>query len=247
MAGHSKWANIKFRKERQDAKKGKAFTKLIKEITIAAREGGGDPETNPRLRTAIQNAKTANMPMKNIENAILKGTGELPGVVYEEVLYEGYGPGGTAMFIECTTDNKNRTVSEIRHLLGKYDGNLGESGCVAWMFDKIGLIRIPKKNYEEEELMLIAIDAGAEDFKVEDDYYEIYTTYEDLDEVNSKLNENDIHVESADITFMPQTTVRLEGKEAEQMLKLMEALDDNDDVQNVYANFDIDEAVMENI
>lgn len=247
MAGHSKWANIKFRKERQDAKKGKVFTRLIKEITIAARGGGGDPETNPRLRTAIQNAKAANMPMKNIENAILKGTGELPGVVYEEVIYEGYGPAGVAMYIECTTDNKNRTVSEIRHLLSKYGGNLGESGCVVWMFDKKGFIQIPKQNYDEEEIMLSAIDAGADDFRVEDDYYEIYTNYEYLDEVNSKLSEQGIYIESADITFVPKTTIPLEGKNAEQMLKLMEALDENDDVQNVHANFDIDEEVMEKI
>lgn len=247
MSGHSKWANIKFRKERQDAKKGKIFTKLIKEITIAARASGGEPETNPRLRTALQNARAANMPMRNIENAILKGTGELPGVVYEEVVYEGYGPAGVAIYIESTTDNKNRTVSEVRHLLSKYGGNLGESGCVAWMFHKKGLIQVPQKNYNEEELMLLAIDAGAEDFKVEDDYYEIYTSYDDLDTVNSKLSENGIKIETAEITFIPQTTIHLEGKQAEQMLKLMDALDDNDDIQNVYANFDIDEEVMEKI
>lgn len=247
MSGHSKWANIKFRKERQDAKKGKIFTKLIKEITIAARSGGGDEDMNPRLRTAIQNAKAANMPTKNIENAIMKGTGELPGVVYEEVAYEGYGPGGVAMYIECTTDNKNRTVSEIRHLLSRYGGNLGESGCVAWMFDKKGLIQISKQNYDEEELMLTAIDAGAEDFKVEDEFFEVYTNYEDLDEVNSRLGEKGIHVENAQITFIPQSTIQLEGKPAEQMLKLMEAIEDNDDVQDVYANFDIDEEIMENI
>lgn len=247
MSGHSKWANIKFRKERQDAKKGKIFTKLIKEITIAARAGGGDPETNPRLRTAMQNAKAANMPMKNVENAIMKGTGELPGVVYEEVVYEGYGPAGVAMYIESTTDNKNRTVSEVRHLLNKYGGNLGESGCVAWMFSKKGLIQIPQKNYNEEEVMLLAIDAGAEDLKVEDDYYEVYTSYDNLDSVNSKLNEKGIKIESAEITFVPQTTVHLEGKQAEQMLKLMDGLDDIDDIQNVYSNFDIDEEVMEKI
>ncbi len=245
MAGHSKWANIRFRKERQDAKRGKIFTKLIKEITIAARMGGGDPSANPRLRTAIQNAKAANMPMKNIENAIRKGTGELPGVQYEEVIYEGYGPGGVAMFIVCTTDNRNRTVSEVRHLLNKYGGNLGESGSVAWMFDKKGIIRVNKANYDEEELMLVAIDAGAEDFKVEDDFYEIYTDYKELDAVRSKLEEQGIKIENAEITYIPQTTVHLEGKEAEQMLKLMDALEDNDDVQNVYANFDIDDEVME--
>lgn len=247
MSGHSKWANIKFRKERQDAKKGKIFTKLIKEITISARSGGGDEDMNPRLRTAIQNAKAANMPTKNIENAIMKGTGELPGVVYEEVAYEGYGPGGVAMYIECTTDNKNRTVSEIRHLLSRYGGNLGEAGCVAWMFDKKGLIQISKQDHDEEELMLTAIDAGAEDFKIEEEFFEVYTNYEDLDEVNSRLSEKGIHVENAQITFIPQSTIQLEGKSAEQMLKLMEALEDNDDVQDVYANFDIDEEIMENI
>lgn len=247
MSGHSKWANIKFRKERQDAKKGKIFTKIIKEITIAARAGGGDPETNPRLRAAMQNAKAANMPMKNVENAIMKGTGELPGVVYEEVIYEGYGPNGVAIYIECTTDNKNRTVSEIRHLLSKYGGNLGESGCVAWMFEKRGLIKVLKQNYDEEELMLAAIDAGAEDFRVEDDIYEIYTSDEELDSVNTKLEAKGIAIENSDITFVPQTTVRLEGKQAEQMLKLMDALDENDDVEDVFANFDIDESIMENI
>lgn len=245
MAGHSKWANIRFRKERQDAKRGKIFTKLIKEITIAARMGGGDPSANPRLRTAIQNAKAANMPMKNIENAIRKGTGELPGVQYEEVIYEGYGPGGVAMFILCTTDNRNRTVSEVRHLLNKYGGNLGESGSVAWMFDKKGIIRVNRANYDEEELMMAAIDAGAEDFKVEDEFYEIYTDFKELDSVRSKLEDQGIKIENAEITYIPQTTVHLEGKEAEQMLKLMEALEDNDDVQNVYANFDIDDEVME--
>ncbi len=247
MAGHSKWANIRFRKERQDAKRGKIFTKLIKEITIAARMGGGDPSANPRLRTAIQNAKAANMPMKNIENAIKKGTGELPGVVYEEVAYEGYGPGGVALYIVCTTDNKNRTVAEIRHLLNKYGGNLGESGSVAWMFDKKGLIRVKRANYDEEELLLLAIDAGAEDFRVEDEFYEIYTDFKELDTVRGTLEDQGIHIESAEVTFIPQSTVPLEGKQADQMLKLMDALEDNDDVQNVYANFDIDEEVMEKL
>lgn len=245
MSGHSKWANIKFRKERQDAKKGKVFTKLIKEITIAARTGGGDADANPRLRNAIQDAKAANMPMKNIDNAIKKGTGELPGMVYEDVAYEGYGPGGVALYITCTTDNKNRTVGEIRHILSKYGGNLGESGCVSWMFDHKGLIIVPAGNHAEEELMLRAIDAGADDFKVEDDVYEIYTPFEELDAVRSKLEDSGIKVESSKETFIPQNTVHLDGKQAEQMLKLMDALEDNDDVQNVFANFDIDESVME--
>jgi len=247
MAGHSKWANIKFRKERQDAKKGKVFTKLIKEITISARSGGGDPHTNPRLRTAIQAGKLANMPMKNIENAIKKGTGELPGVVYEDIIYEGYGPGGVAIYIECTTDNKNRTVSEIRHLLNKYGGNLGESGCVAWMFDKKGLIQVSRENYDEEELLLLSIDAGAEDFEKDDDTFLIYSSVDDQEMVYTKLNEAGINIKTSDITFVPQTTVQVDGREAEQTLNLMEALEDNDDVKNVYANFDIDEDIMEKI
>lgn len=247
MAGHSKWANIKFRKERQDAKKGKIFTRLIKEITISARTGGGDPNVNPRLRNAIQAAKAANMPMKNIDNAIKKGTGELPGVVFEEVTYEGYGPGGVALYVLCTTDNKKRSVGEIRHIFSRHGGNLGENGCVNWMFDRKGFIRVPSENYDEEELMLQAIEAGADDFKVEDEFYELYTPFEELDSVRTKLEEAGITVESSEITFIPQNTVRLEGKHAEQMLKLMEALEDNDDVQNVFANFDIDEKIMEEL
>ncbi len=245
MSGHSKWANIRFRKERQDAKKGKIFTKLIKEITIAARMGGGDIESNPRLRTAVQNARAANMPQKNIENAIKKGTGELPGVVYEEVTFEGYGPGGVALYIIAQTDNRNRTVSEVRHLLSKYGGNLGENGSVSWVFDKKGLIRIPKANYDEEELMMLAIEAGADDFQVEDEYYEIYTKFEDLYKVRKELEEKGIQIENADMTMIPQNTVNVEGKQAEQLLKLLDALEDNDDVQKVFANFDMDEKVME--
>lgn len=247
MAGHSQWANIKFRKERQDAKKGKIFTKLIKEITIAARLGGGDPNANPRLRKAMLAARAANMPLKNMENAIKKGTGELPGMVIEEVAYEGYGPGGVAMYVLCTTDNKNRSVGEIRHILSRHGGNLGESGCVSWMFQRKGLIRVPRENYSEEDLMLLAIDAGADDFKVEEAFYEIYTPFESLDMVQSTLEEKGIRVESSESTYIPQNTVRLEGKQAEQMLKLMQALEENDDVEDVYANFDIDETVMEQI
>ena len=245
MSGHSKWANIKFRKERQDTARGRIFTRLIKEITVAARMGGRDLEANPRLRTAVQNAKAQNMPQKNIENAILKGTGELPGVVYEDVAFEGYGPGGIAMYILTTTDNRNRTVAEIRHILSKHGGNLGESGSVSWVFEKKGLIRVEKENYNEEELMLKAIDAGADDFKVEDDYYEIYTQFEDLNKVRSTLEDSGIEIESAEIEMIPQNVVELEGKQAEQMLRLMDALEDNDDVQNIFANFDIDEKLME--
>ncbi|MBN2365831.1 MAG: YebC/PmpR family DNA-binding transcriptional regulator [Calditrichaeota bacterium] len=247
MSGHSKWANIKFRKERQDAQRGKVFGKLIKEITIAARLGGSDLDANPRLRTAVQNAKAQNMPAKNIENAILKGTGELPGTVYEEVAFEGYGPGGVALYITTTTDNRNRTVAEIRHLLSKYGGNLGETGSVSWVFEKKGLIRVPSEKYKEDELMLTAIDAGADDFKVEDEFYEIYTRFEDLHKVSSNLENAGIEIDSAEITMVPQNLVELTGKTAEQLLRLMDALEDNDDVQNMFANFDIDETLMEKI
>jgi YebC/PmpR family DNA-binding regulatory protein len=245
MSGHSKWANIRFRKERQDAARGKIFTKLIKEISIAAKVGGSDVEANPRLRTAIQNAKAQNMPTKNIENAVLKGTGELPGVVYEEVTFEGYGPGGVALYILTTTDNRNRTVAEIRHILSKFGGNLGATGSVSWVFEKKGLIRIQRENFDEEELMLTAIEANADDFKVEDQFYEIYTQFEDLYKVRSKLEEANISIENSETTMIPQNMVILEDKRAEQMLKLMDALEDNDDVQNVFANFDIDEEIME--
>jgi YebC/PmpR family DNA-binding regulatory protein len=245
MSGHSKWANIKFRKERQDAARGRIFTRLIKEITVAARMGGRDLDANPRLRTAVQNAKAQNMPQKNIENAILKGIGELPGVVYEDVAFEGYGPGGIAMYILTTTDNRNRTVAEIRYILSKHGGNLGESGSVSWVFEKKGLIRVEKENHNEEELMLKAIDAGADDFKVEDDYYEIYTQFEELNKVRSTLENTGIEIESAEIEMIPQNVVELQGKQAEQMLRLMDALEDNDDVQNIFANFDIDEELME--
>jgi YebC/PmpR family DNA-binding regulatory protein len=247
MSGHSKWANIKYRKERQDAAKGKIFTKIIKELTIAARLGGNDLEANPRLRTAVQNAKSQNMPSKNIENAILKGTGELPGVIYEEIGFEGYGPGGVALFILATTDNRNRTVAEIRHILNKYGGNLGESGSVSWVFVRKGFILIPKESYNEEELMMQVIDAGADDFKVEDEFYEVYTQFEDLHKVRSHLEDAGLSIDTATVTMIPQNMVELVGKDAEQMLKLMDALEDSDDVQNVFANFDIDEKIMENM
>jgi YebC/PmpR family DNA-binding regulatory protein len=245
MSGHSKWANIKYRKERQDAARGKIFTKLIKEITVAARSGGSDLDSNPRLRTAVYNAKSQNMPAKNIENAILKGTGELPGVVYEEIGFEGYGPGGVALYIMVTTDNRNRTVAEVRHILTKYGGNLGESGSVSWVFNKKGLILVPKESYDEEELMMQAIDAGADDFKIEDDFYEIFTQFEDLHKVRSQLEDKGLTIKNATPTMVPQNMVELEGKEAEQMLKLMDALEDSDDVQDVFANFDIDDEIIE--
>jgi len=248
MSGHSKWHSIRHKKARVDAARGKIFTKLIKELTVAAKIGGGDPEMNPRLRTAIQAAKSANMPAKNIENAIKKGTGELPGVIYEEIIYEGYGPGGVALYINALTDNKNRTVAEIRHLLSKYGGNLGETGCVAWMFEKKGLIKVGKTNYDEEELFLLAVDAGAEDMKTEDeDYYEIVVEYDQLESTREALEQNGIVIGLAEITMIPQNTIKLEDKGAEQMLKLLEALDDHDDIQECYANFDIDDAVIAKI
>jgi YebC/PmpR family DNA-binding regulatory protein len=245
MSGHSKWHSIKHKKARVDAARGKIFTRLIKELTVAARLGGSDADMNPRLRTAIQAAKAANMPAKNIDNAIKKGTGELPGVVYEEVIYEGYGPGGAALFINALTDNKNRTVAEIRHLLSKHGGNLGESGCVAWMFEKKGLIKVDKTNFDEEELFLITVEAGADDLNSEDDQlYEIYTDPDQLETVQAELEKNNVIISSAERTMIPQNTIKLEDKTAEQMLKLMETLDDHDDIQEIYANFDIDDDVM---
>ncbi len=247
MSGHSKWHSIKHKKAKVDAARGRIFTKLIKELTVAARMGGGDPDANPRLRVALAAAKGANMPGKNIENAIKKGTGELPGVVYEDVTYEGYGPGGVAVFIEAVTDNKNRTVAEIRHLFGKYGGNMGENGSVAWMFERKGLITVPKEQYTEDELMEIALEAGAEDMTPQDDVYEILTAYEDFQAVRNTLEEQNIAMESAELTMIPQNTIKLEGKPAEQLMKFMSILDEHDDVQNVHANFDIDDDEMERI
>jgi YebC/PmpR family DNA-binding regulatory protein len=245
MSGHSKWSTIKRKKEKEDAKRGKIFTKLIKEITVAARQGGGDPEANPTLRTAIQNAKASNMPQTNIDRAIKKGTGELPGAVYEQVTYEGYGPQGVALLIESLTDNKNRTVSDIRHILSKHNGHLGETGSVAWMFDQKGVISVEEAN--EDELLALALEAGAEDMRSEDSSYEIIIPPEKLQAVKKKLKERGIEYQSAQITRIPQTIIKLEGKAAEQTLRLMEALDDHDDVQNVYSNFDIDVSIMEEV
>jgi YebC/PmpR family DNA-binding regulatory protein len=247
MSGHSKWHSIKHKKAKVDAARGKVFTKIIKELTVSARIGGGDPDMNPRLRVAVNAAKTANMPAKNIDNAIKKGTGELPGVVYEEIIYEGYGPGGVAMYIEAVTDNKNRTVAEVRHLLSKYGGNLGESGSVNWMFEKKGLITVSAENYDEDTLMEIALEAGAEDMTSEPEYYEVYTAFEDFNQVRTDLEEKSVHMDSAELTMIPQNTVAIEGKPAEQLMKLMEILDEHDDIQNVYANFDIEDAEMERI
>lgn len=248
MSGHSKWHSIKHKKAKVDAARGRVFTKLIKELTVAARIGGGDPDSNPRLRVAIAAAKAANMPSKNIDNAIKKGTGELPGVVYEDVSYEGYGPGGVALYLEAVTDNKNRTVAEVRHIFSKYGGNLGESGSVAWMFERKGLISVPKEQYTEDELMEIALECGAEDINTDnDEVYEIYTAYEDFQQVRTALEEQSVVIENAELTMIPQNTVKLEGKAAEQLMRLMDVLDEHDDIQNVYANFEIDDAEMERI
>jgi len=246
MSGHSKWSTIKHKKAREDAKRGKAFTKLIREITVSAREGGGDPEGNPRLRSAVQAAKAANMPSDNIKRAIQRGTGELPGVTYEEVSYEGYGPSGVAMMLEVLTDNRNRTTAEVRHLFSKYGGNLGENGCVAWLFTRKGQILVSRSATPDEDVLLeAALEAGADDLESDDaEYFRITTAPDELHQVKSAIEAAGIAVESAEFDMEPSTTVRLEGKHALQMIRLMEAFDDNDDVQNVWANFDIDDEVL---
>ncbi|MDY6990949.1 MAG: YebC/PmpR family DNA-binding transcriptional regulator [Thermodesulfobacteriota bacterium] len=245
MSGHSKWSTIKRKKGATDAKRGKVFTKLIKEITVAARSGGGDSDTNPRLRTAIAAAKAENMPKENIERAVKRGTGELEGVNYEEVYYEGYGPGGAAVLVESLTDNKNRTVADIRYLFSKTGGSLGEAGCVAWMFEKKGLFVLEKENVDEETLMEVTLDAGAEDIRDEEGTFEVITSIEAFEAVKKALDERGMGCTLAEITMLPQTTVKVEGKEAEQMLRLMDGLEDSDDVQRVYANFDISDRTLE--
>jgi len=247
MSGHNKWSSIKHKKAATDAKRGKIFTKLIKEITVAARSGGGDESANPRLRSAIQAAKSENMPKENIERAIKKGTGELEGVHYEESIYEGYGPGGAAVLVESLTDNKNRTVADIRSIFGKNGGSLGENGCVAWMFNKKGYLAIERKFVGEEKLMEIALEAGAEDIREEDGTFEIITAPGDFEAVKEAIENASIPYIDAEVTMLPQNTTNLAGREAEQMLRLMELLDDCDDVQKVYTNADIPEEVMENM
>lgn len=239
MSGHSKWANIKHKKGKEDAKRGKVFTKLIKEITVAARMGGGDPGSNPRLRTAIAAAKSENMPKDNLERAIKKGTGELEGVNYEEIVYEGYGPGGAAVIVESLTDNKNRSIADIRHIFNKWGGNIGSSGCVSWMFDKKGLIAVNKEDVDEDMLMETAIEAGAEDVKDEGDTFEVLTAPEDFNTVKEAIDNAKIKHIMAEVTMIPQNMAPLEGTDAEKMLKMMDALDDCDDVQNVHTNADI--------
>ena len=244
MSGHSKWSTIKRKKGVADAKRGKIFTTIIKEITIAARSGGGDESANPRLRQAIAKAKSANMPADNIKRAIKKGTGELPGVNYEEVVYEGYGPAGVAIIMEILTDNKKRTVAEIRHLMSKYGGNLGENGSVAWMFDKKGQIVIDKNDHDEEIMFEIVLECGAEDFETEDNEFIIVTEPGDLMEVRENLENKNITVKSSEIELVPKNLQKVEGKDVEKVINLMEALEDNEDIKNVYANFDIDEELL---
>lgn len=246
MSGHNKWSTIKHKKGAADAKRGKIFTKLIKEISVAAKIGGGDPGGNPRLRTAVDKAKAENMPKDNIERAIKKGTGGMEGVTYEETTYEGYGPGGVAVLVEVMTDNRNRTVSEVRSVFTKNNGNMGEAGCVSWMFDQKGLIVFPK-SVDFEKLFEAAIEAGADDVSEEDEQIEVTTDPSAFIEVREALEKVGFKYESAEVTMIPQTMVKLEGKQAESMLRMMDRLEDNDDVQNVYANFDISEEEMEKL
>jgi len=244
MSGHSKWATIKRKKAVTDAKRGKAFTQLIKEITIAARMGGGDMKSNPRLRLAVDKAKASNMPADNIKRGIQKGTGELPGVAYEDVTYEGYGPGGVALIIESVTDNRNRTVSEIRHMLERHGGKLGASNSVAWMFHRKGVISVARAKFGEDALMEIVLEAGADDMRTEDETYEITTPPDAFLGVKEALEAKGIAADSADVQLIPENTVKVGDKDAEQVLKLMELLEEHDDVQHVYANFDIDDKVL---
>ena len=247
MSGHSKWSSIKHKKAATDAKRGKIFTKLIKEITVAARMGGGDMDANPRLRTAIAAAKSENMPKDNIDRAIKKGTGELEGVNYEESIYEGYGPGGAAVLVESLTDNKNRTVAEVRHIFSKNGGSLGENGCVAWMFDKKGYIVVEAEATDEDTLMEAALEAGAEDVREDAENFEVITTPEEFEAVKQAVEDAEIPTVTAEITMLPQTTTDLTGKNAEQMVRLMEMMEDCDDVQKVYTNADIPEEVLNSL
>lgn len=244
MSGHSKWHSIKHKKARVDAQRGKVFTRLIKELTVAARMGGGDPDANSRLRTAIATAKAANMPADNIERAIKKGTGELPGVSYEEVTYEGYGPGGVAIMIDAMTDNKNRTVAEIRHIMSKNGGNLGANGCVAYMFHKKGIVMVEQEGVDEDELMEIVLDAGAEDMASEEEQFVVTTEPANFEPVRAAIEDQGFPIASAELTMVPDSTVKVAAKDAQKVLKLMDALENQDDVQNLYSNFDIPEEIL---
>ncbi len=244
MSGHSKWHSIKHKKAKVDAARGRAFTKIIREITVAARNGGGDPEGNPGLRTAIQAAKAVNMPQDNIQRAIMKGTGELEGVTYEEVTYEGYGPGGVAVLVEVLTDNRNRTAGEIRKIFAKNGGNLGEAGCVGWLFEKKGLVQTDRAKVDEERLMTVALEAGAEDVRTEEGSYDVVTSPRDFEAVRDAIAKAGLPTLSAEVTALPQSTIKLVGKLAQQVLHLMEELEEHDDAQHVYANFDIPDEIM---
>jgi YebC/PmpR family DNA-binding regulatory protein len=245
MSGHSKWHTIKHKKGAADAKRGKIFTRIIKELTVAARNGGGDPATNPRLRTIIADAKSVNMPADNIKKAIQRGTGELPGVSYEEITYEGYGPGGAAVIIETLTDNKNRTVGELRHLLEKYNGNLGSANSVAWMFEKKGYIVVDKGAADEERLLNTALEAGADDMRDDGDNWEVLTDPSAFETVRDAVKALGVEPASAQVAMLPQNYIKLQGKEASQMVKLMDVLDEHDDVKQVWSNFDIEEKEIE--
>lgn len=245
MSGHSKWSSIKHKKGAADAKRGRIFTKLIKEITVAARMGGGDADGNPRLRSAVLAAKAENMPKDNIERAIKKGTGELEGVSYDEIIYEGYGPGGVAMLVECLTDNKNRTVAEVKYVFDRHGGSLGSPGCVAWIFENKGIITFDRAVIDEEKLMELALDAGAEDVSEGDGEFEVITSPADFETVKKAFDDKKMAYKQAELSKIPKNTVKLEGKKAEQMLNIMEAFEESDDVNHVYANFDIPDEVME--
>lgn len=245
MSGHSKWATIKHKKAATDARRGRVFTRLIKEITVAARAGGGDVDANPRLRKAVLAAKTENMPADNIERAIKRGTGQLPGQSIEETVLEGYGPGGVAILIEVATDNRNRTINELRHIFSKFGGNLGESGCVAWMFSKKGHITLPKEKADEDTLLSIVLDAGAEDLRDDGTNWELITAPQNLDPVKEVLEKKNLPPTTAEVTLLPQSYVRVEGGTAQQLLRLLEALEEQEDVQHVYSNFDIPEQILQ--
>jgi len=247
MSGHNKWSTIKHKKGAADAKRGKVFSRLIKEVTVAARMGGGDPDGNPRLRSALNAARAANMPNDTVERAVKRGTGELEGVTYDELSYEGYGPGGVALIIEAMTDNKNRTVAEVRHILGKYNGSMGASGCVAWMFSKTGVILVEKEGVDEDQLMEQALEAGADDVKDDGDVFEVNTPPADFEQVAETLRKAGIAVQSAEAAMIPQNTVKVEGRNAEVLMRLLNALEDLDDVQNVWANFDIEDELLEKL
>jgi len=244
MSGHSKWSQIKRKKAKTDQARGKVFSKLVREITTAARTGG-DPKMNMRLKTAIEEAKAVNMPADTLKRAIQKGTGELPGETYEEITYEGYGPGGVAVMVKVLTDNKNRTAPEIRHTFAKFSGNLGEVGSVGWMFDRKGIIQVEAARVDEDELLGVALDSGAADMRRADAVFEITATPHDLEEVRRSLEGRGVPIQSAEVTYVPQSTIRLEGKDAQQVLRLVEGLEELDDVQHVYANFDIPDEVLE--